>query len=224
MAQTEPSKVTMGAIAGSRRIYSAPPCRPDIAVPFREVALHPTANEAPVRLYDTSGPYTDPQRQIDLNEGAPKTRAGWIATRGFLSVPGRLVRPEDNGFASLEQLVPPCPAEHVVLAGREGARVTQYEFARAGIITEEMVYVAHRENLGRAEAAAGAAARLADGESFGAALPEFVTPEFVRAEIAAGRAIIPANINHPELEPMIIVRNFKVKINVNIGNSAVTSS
>ena len=224
MAQTEPTKVTTGAIAGSRRIYSAPPCRPDIAVPFREVALHPSANEPAVRLYDTSGPYTDPQRRIDLNEGAPKPRAGWIAARGLLSVPGRSVRPEDNGFASIEQLVPPCPAGHAVLAGQTGAPVTQYEFARAGIITEEMVYVAHRENLGRAQAAEGAAARLADGESFGAAMPEFVTPEFVRAEIAAGRAIIPANINHPELEPMIIGRNFLVKINANIGNSAVTSS
>jgi phosphomethylpyrimidine synthase len=224
MAQTEPTKVTTGAIAGSRRIYSAPPCRPDIAVPFREVALHPTANEPPARLYDTSGPYTDPQHHVDLNEGAPKTRAGWIAGRGFLSVPGRSVRPEDNGFASLEQLVPPCPARHTVLAGQAGAPVTQFEFARAGIITEEMIYVAHRENLGRAQAVEGAAARLADGESFGAALPAFVTPEFVRAEIAAGRAIIPANINHPELEPMIIGRNFLVKINANIGNSAVTSS
>src|ERR1700744_5208659 len=135
MAQTEPTKVTPGAIAGSRRVYSAPPCRPDIAVPFREVALHPSANEPPVRLYDTSGPYTDPQRRIDLNEGAPKTRAGWIAARGFRSVPGRSVRPEDNGFAAMEQLVPPCPAGHAVLAGQAGAPVTQYEFARAGIIT-----------------------------------------------------------------------------------------
>jgi phosphomethylpyrimidine synthase len=224
MAQTEPTTVTTGAIAGSRRVYSAPPCRPDIAVPFREVAVHPSANEAPVRLYDTSGPYTDQQRRIDLNEGAPKTRLGWLNKRGFLAVSGRSVRPEDNGFVAPEQLVPPCPAAHEVLAGRAGAPVTQYEFARAGIITEEMIYVAHRENLGRAQAAEGAAARLADGESFGAALPEFVTPEFVRSEIAAGRAIIPANINHPEVEPMIIGRNFLVKINANIGNSAVTSS
>jgi phosphomethylpyrimidine synthase len=101
--------------------------------------------------------------------------------------------------------------------------VTQYEFARAGIVTEEMIYVAHRENLGRAAAAAGAAERRADGEDFDAAIPEFVTPEFVRSEIARGRAIIPANINHPELEPVIIGRNFLVKINANIGNSAVTS-
>jgi phosphomethylpyrimidine synthase len=139
-------------------------------------------------------------------------------------VPGRVVRPEDNGFANAEALVPPCPAPHDVLVGHDGALVTQYEFARAGIITEEMIYAAHRENLGRTAAADGAAERLADGESFGAGIPDFVTPEFVRAEIAAGRAIIPANINHPELEPMIIGRNFLVKINANIGNSAVTSS
>jgi phosphomethylpyrimidine synthase len=223
-AQTEPAKVTTGPIPGSRRVYAAPPERPDIAVPFREVVLHPSANESPFRLYDTSGPYTDPALRIDLNEGAPWPRGAWLVRRGFASVPGRAVRPEDNGFASAEMLVPPCPAPHDVQMGREGAPVTQYEFARAGIVTEEMIYVAHRENLGRAQAAEGAAQRLADGESFGASIPSFVTPEFVRAEIAAGRAIIPANINHPELEPMIIGRNFLVKINANIGNSAVTSS
>ncbi|MBB5373112.1 phosphomethylpyrimidine synthase ThiC [Acidocella aromatica] len=223
-AQTEPAKVTTGPIPGSRRVYAAPPERPDIAVPFREVLLHPSANEPPFRLYDTSGPYTDPALRIDLNEGAPWTRAAWLVRRGFASVPGRAVRPEDNGFASAEMLVPPCPAPHDVQMGREGAPVTQYEFARAGIVTEEMIYVAHRENLGRVQAAEGASERLADGESFGASIPSFVTPEFVRAEIAAGCAIIPANINHPELEPMIIGRNFLVKINANIGNSAVTSS
>ncbi|WP_048860571.1 phosphomethylpyrimidine synthase ThiC, partial [Acidisphaera rubrifaciens] len=122
-----------------------------------------------------------------------------------------------------ERLVPPCPAVRTVWAGRPGTPVTQLEYARAGIITDEMIYVAHRENLGRAAMAEGAEARRADGEDFGAALPAFVTPEFVRSEIAAGRAIIPANINHPELEPVIIGRNFLVKINANIGNSAVTS-
>ncbi|MDR3505246.1 MAG: phosphomethylpyrimidine synthase ThiC [Acidocella sp.] len=223
-AKTEPAAVTTGPIPGSRRVYSSPPGRQDIAVPFREVMLHPSANEPSFRLYDTSGPYTDPALRIDLNEGAPWTRASWLVRRGFAAVPGRAVRPEDNGFVSAEALVPPCPAPHDVLMGRPGALVTQYEFARAGIVTEEMIYAAHRENLGRAAAAEGAAERLADGESFGAAIPEFVTPEFVRAEIAAGRAIIPANINHPELEPMIIGRNFLVKINANIGNSAVTSS
>jgi phosphomethylpyrimidine synthase len=134
------------------------------------------------------------------------------------------VKPEDNGFVPEDKLVAPCPAARTVVAGQPGQLVTQFEFARAGIITEEMRYVAHRENLGRTAMHEGAEARIADGESFGAAIPAFVTPEFVRAEIASGRAIIPANINHPELEPVIIGRNFLVKINANIGNSAVTSS
>ena len=223
-AQTEPGKVTIGPIAGSRRIYSAPPGRPDIPVPFREVVLHPSANEAPFQLYDTSGPYTDPHERIDLNHGLPKLRQTWLHGRGFAVAAGRAVQPADNGFAAQAQLVPPCPASHAVLSGQDAPFVTQYEFARAGIITEEMIFAAHRENLGRALPAEGAAARLKDGESFGAAIPELVTPEFVRAEIAAGRAIIPANINHPELEPMVLGRNFLVKINANIGNSAVTSS
>ena len=113
---------------------------------------------------------------------------------------------------------PICPATRTLRAGAPGQRVTQYEFARAGIITEEMIYVAHRENLAREKVLAGAEERLADGESFGADIPAFVTPEFVRDEIARGRAIIPANINHPELEPMAIGRNFLVKVNANIGN------
>ena len=221
---TEPASVTTGAIPGSRRVYSEAPGRPEIKVPFREVALHPTANEPAFRLYDTSGPYTDTELRIDLEAGAPKLRDAWIAKRRFTTAPGRRIRPEDNGFVTTDMLVAPCPASHTIRAGNEGGLVTQYEFARAGIVTEEMVYVAHRENLGRAQAVAEAKERLADGESFGAAIPEFVTPEFVRAEIAAGRAIIPANINHTELEPTIIGRNFLVKINANIGNSAVTSS
>lgn len=220
----EPAKVTTGAIPGSRRVYSAAPSRTDIMVPFREVALHPTANEPDFRLYDTSGPYTDPEIKIDLEQGAPKPREPWIAKRGFATVQGRHIRPEDNGFAAADMLVAPCPAVQTVRSGAQAGLVTQYEFARAGVITEEMIYVAHRENLGRAQAVAEAKERLADGESFGAAIPEFVTPEFVRSEIAAGRAIIPSNINHPELEPTIIGRNFLVKINANIGNSAVTSS
>jgi phosphomethylpyrimidine synthase len=220
---TTPTTVTTGPIIGSRKIHVASPWREDIAVPFREVALHPSAGEAPFRLYDASGPYTDPTETIDLDAGLPKRRTGWFAARGFASVAGRCVQPADNGFAAAEMLVAPCPAAHEVRVGKDGL-VTQYEFAKAGIITEDMIFVAHRENLGRAQAVEDASARLADGESFGAAIPEFVTPEFVRAEIAAGRAIIPANINHPELEPVIIGRNFLVKINANIGNSAVTSS
>ncbi|MGE4480204.1 phosphomethylpyrimidine synthase ThiC [Acidocella sp.] len=222
--RTEPAQVTTGPIAGSCRIYATPRGRPDIPVPFREVTLDPSAGEPPFRLYDTSGPYTDPHECIDLNRGLAKVRAPWLAKRGFAGAPARTVRLEDNGGVEGERLVPPCPAPHEVLDGQAARFVTQYEFARAGIVTEEMIFAAHRENLGRAQAVEGAAARRKDGESFGAAIPDFVTPDFVRAEIAAGRAILPANINHPELEPMLIGRNFLVKINANIGNSAVTSS
>ncbi len=222
--QQKPTAVTTGPIAGSRKIYLSPAGHDDIRVPFREVELAADANEPPFRLYDTSGPFTDPATTIDLEAGLPPVRAAWIARRGFAAVAPRAVRPEDNGHVGADKAVPACPASPRVLAGSPGQLVTQYEFARAGIITEEMIYVAHRENLGRAAAAEGAAARRADGEDFGAEIPEFITPEFVRAEIAAGRAIIPANINHPEIEPMIIGRNFLVKVNANIGNSAVTSS
>jgi phosphomethylpyrimidine synthase len=186
--------------------------------------LSPDANEPPLRVYDTSGPYTDPAAKIDVNRGLPRIRSPWLALRGYEQATPRAVRPEDNGNADGANLVAPCPAAHTVLKGKPGQMVTQYEFAKAGIITEEMIYVAHRENLSREQAASDAAIRRADGESFGAALPDFVTPEFVREEIARGRAIIPANINHPELEPVIIGRNFLVKVNANIGNSAVTSS
>jgi phosphomethylpyrimidine synthase len=216
--------VTTGPIIGSHKIYSAPRGRPDILVPFREVALHPTAKEPPLQLYDTSGPYTEATAKINLDSGLPKPRAPWIVARNFPAVAGREIKPEDNGFTPEDRLVPLCPAPHKIHAARDDQTVTQYELARAGIITEEMIYVAHRENLGRCAAHEQAAAMRANGEDFGAAIPEFVTPEFVRSEIAAGRAIIPANINHPELEPVIIGRNFLVKINANIGNSAVTSS
>jgi phosphomethylpyrimidine synthase len=216
--------VTTGPIVGSRKCYSAPPDRPDLRVPFREIALNPTAREEPVRVYDTSGAYTDPAVAIDLGRGLPWVREDWIAARGFEPATPRAVRPEDNGFVPVDRMVPACPAAQTVRQGRDGQLVTQYEFARAGIITDEMRYVAHRENLGRAAMAEGAADRRADGEDFGASIPAFITPEFVRAEIAAGRAIIPANINHPELEPVVIGRNFLVKVNANIGNSAVTSS
>ncbi|MCB8880543.1 phosphomethylpyrimidine synthase ThiC [Acidisoma cellulosilytica] len=216
--------VTTGPITGSQKRYSAPETFPDLQVPFREIALDPSAGEDPVRVYDTSGPYTDVSVAIDLAAGLPKRRDGWFAKRGFAPAVPRDVKPEDNGFAEGRFLVAPCPAEHVVRDGEAASFVTQLEFARAGIITEEMRYVAHRENLGRSQPLHDAALRRADGEDFGASIPDFITPEFVRAEIAAGRAIIPANINHPELEPVIIGRNFLVKVNANIGNSAVTSS
>ncbi|CAI9119846.1 phosphomethylpyrimidine synthase ThiC [Brytella acorum] len=224
-ARPPSGQVTTGAIEGSVKIWTSPQGREDIRVPFREIALHPTANEPPVRVYDTSGPYTDPTASIDVEDGLPAVRAEWLGKRGFSRVEHtREVRPEDNGFASGSHLVARCPAPHEVWKGQPGQPVTQYEFARAGIVTEEMIYVAHRENLGRLTMVEGAEERRADGEDFGAEIPAFITPEFVRSEIAAGRAIIPSNINHPELEPMIIGRNFLVKINANIGNSAVTSS
>ncbi|MCU0820370.1 MAG: phosphomethylpyrimidine synthase ThiC [Beijerinckiaceae bacterium] len=220
--QPAPETVTTGPIIGSRKVYAAPKYHPEMRVPFREVTLTDPA-EAPVRIYDPSGPYTETDARIDLKSGLPQTREAWIAGRGFEAVQPRAVKPEDNGNISADKLVPECPASRIIRAGKPGQLVTQYEFARAGIITEEMIYVAHRENLAREAALEGAREHMADGESFGAAVPEFVTPEFVRSEIARGRAIIPANINHTELEPMAIGRNFLVKINANIGNSAVTS-
>lgn len=217
-----PTGVTTGPIIGSRKIYVAAPEHPQMRVPFREVVLTTDA-EPPVRIYDPSGPYTETDARIDLNAGLVQPRRAWLDARGFELVAGRAVTAADNGNIGEEHLVPACPAQRPILEARPGQMATQYEFARAGIVTPEMIYVAHRENLGRVAMLEGARERRADGESFGASVPEFVTPEFVRDEIARGRAIIPANINHPELEPMAIGRNFLVKINANIGNSAVTS-
>jgi len=219
-----PAAVTTSAIRGSRKIYSAPAAHPDIRVPFREISLTEASGEQPLLVQDTSGPFTDPGVSIDLTAGLPQARAAWIAGRGFEGVAPRAVKPEDNGGATGARLVPACPAQRPVLRARDGQMVTQLEFARAGIITEEMIYIAHRENAGRQAMAAGAGDRRADGEDFGAEIPTFITPEFVRSEVARGRAVIPANINHPELEPTIIGRNFLVKINANIGNSAVVST
>jgi phosphomethylpyrimidine synthase len=218
-----PQSVTTGPIQGSRKVYASPQGRPDIRVPLREIVLS-DPKEPPVRLYDSSGPYTEAGAAIDLNRGAPLVREPWIAARGYAAVAPRPVKPEDNGNISPEKLVAPCPAERAVRRGSAGQLVTQYEFARAGVVTEEMVFVAHRENLCREAMLAEAEERIADGESFGASIPPFITPEFVRDEVARGRAIIPANVNHPEVEPMAIGRNFLVKINANIGNSAVVST
>jgi phosphomethylpyrimidine synthase len=220
--QPVPQSVTTGPIAGSHKIYAAPKSHPDMRVPLREIVLSDPL-EPPVRVYDPSGPYTETDAHIDLAAGLAPVREAWIAARGFDTVTGREVKPEDNGNISSDRLAPLCPARRVLRAGRPGQMVTQYEFAKAGIVTPEMIYVAHRENLAREAAVADAAAKLVDGESFGAAIPQFVTPEFVREEVARGRAIIPANINHLELEPMAIGRNFLVKVNANIGNSAVSS-
>ena len=263
-SEFETPKVTTGALPASRKVYTHPKADPSLAVPRREIDLHPTANEPPVPVYDTSGPYSDESVTIDVEKGLARIRTQWVLERGGVEeYEGREVKPEDNGGATGKYLAREFPirnrplkavdfdptftplrpsgtsphgvgggsstakAGEVAAKPSEGAKphpITQYEFARAGIITKEMIYVAERENLGRQEALANAAETIAQGESFGAEIPAFITPEFVRSEIARGRAIIPANINHPELEPQIIGRNFLVKINANIGNSAVASS
>ncbi len=219
----EHGAIPTGPRAGSQKVYVAGELFPDIRVPFREVAVHPSANEQPVTMYDSSGPYTDPSVTIDIKKGLPRVKSSWQLGRGDIApvLNPREVKPEDNGHASGKHLAPRFDvSNHQVFKGVEGRPVTQYEYARAGIITPEMEYVAIRENLRREQTAPC----VRDGEDFGAAIPDFVTPEFVRQEIARGRAIIPHNINHPEVEPMIIGRNFLVKINANIGNSAVLSS
>ena len=217
-------KVTTGALPASQKVYSAPAGAPDVLVPLREIALSEGAGEPAFRVYDTSGPYSETQTAIDVAQGLKRIREAWITERGSIEIyDGREIKPEDNGNVSAAHAARTFPAEHKPRRGTSQT-LTQFEYARAGIITKEMIYVAHRENVGRALALERAESAVADGESFGAEIPPHITPEFVRSEIARGRAIIPANINHPELEPMIIGRNFLVKINANIGNSAVTSS
>ena len=220
-----PQSVTTGSLPASKKVYVPAFGRDDVCVPLREVELSAGAGEQPVRLYDSSGPYTDARAAIDLGAGLPEIRQAWLARRpGLVPAFPRALKPEDNGSVPADKLVPFCPARREVLTGSPHQPLTQIEFARAGLITEEMLYIAARENVGRTAKLGEAELRLADGESFGASIPAHVTPEFVRSEVAAGRAIIPANINHRELEPMIIGRNFLVKVNANIGNSAVTSS
>ncbi|MCM2474313.1 phosphomethylpyrimidine synthase ThiC [Rhizobium sp. CG5] len=214
--------ITTGPLPASSKVYRPGMLHPDIRVPMREIALHPTSGEPPVAVYDSSGPYTETAETIGIERGLPRLRENWLANRDDVEAyDGRHVRPEDNGFATGDRLTPEFPTRNRPCRAVDGKTVTQLAYARAGIITPEMEFVAIRENIGRRMPEQ---ALTRDGESFGAHIPDYVTPEFVRQEIAAGRAIIPANINHPELEPMIIGRNFLVKINANIGNSAVTSS
>ena len=216
-------EVTTGPLPASRKIYSSPDGHDDLKVPFREITL--TGDEPNLRVYDPSGPYSEEGYVADVEKGLSRLRTAWIMERGGVEAyEGREIRPEDNGNVTGDRLARAFPVHHQPLRGTGDKPVTQYEFAKAGIITKEMIYVAHRENIGLAKARKDAEERIAAGESFGAELPAFVTPEFVRDEIARGRAIIPANINHPEAEPMIIGRNFLVKVNANIGNSAITSS
>jgi len=215
----------------SRKVY-VEGSRPDIRVPMREISLHDTPTDfggesnAPVLVYDTSGPYTDPEVIIDVRKGLADVRSAWIDARGDterlagLSSNFGQQRLNDAELAKLRFAHVNNPRR-----AKAGANVTQMHYARQGIITAEMEYVAIRENMKLQEArAAGLLSQQHAGHSFGASIPKEITAEFVREEIARGRAIIPANINHPELEPMIIGRNFLVKINGNIGNSALGSS
>ncbi|MEJ7926772.1 phosphomethylpyrimidine synthase ThiC [Sphingobium sp. AN641] len=216
-ARTE-MRVTTGPIRGSKKVHVGP-----LRVAMREIHLEPSSGEPPVRVYDTSGPYSDPDVRIDIMAGLPQLRRDWIMARGDVeSYDARELKPEDNGLKGPDRSGGVAQFPNAVrqpLRAKAGMNVSQMHYARRGIVTPEMEYVAERENLGRA--------RLAeykrDGNSFGASIPDYVTPEFVRDEVARGRAIIPSNINHPESEPMAIGRNFLVKINANIGNSAVAS-
>ncbi|MGO8931032.1 MAG: phosphomethylpyrimidine synthase ThiC [Limisphaerales bacterium] len=217
-------------LPNSTRVHVRGRIHSDVRVPFREVSLSPTKSfngqleaNAPMRVYDCSGPWGDPAFTGKVEQGLPPLRAKWILARGDLDrvaasyepIPGRSDTP-----------IPPTLRRRPLRA-KPGKAVTQLRYAREGIVTPEMEFIAIRENLGREQSNSRFthhASRNLGGEAFGAAIPSFITPEFVRSEVARGRAIIPANINHPESEPMIIGRNFLVKINANIGNSAVASS
>jgi phosphomethylpyrimidine synthase len=245
-------------LPNSKKVYLNGKLHVDLSVPFREIALAPTktmdgkieVNE-PVRVYDTSGPWGDPNADVDVTRGLPLLRAKWIRDRGDVEeIEGRAVRPQDDGYLSekhaAERNGGASPArtsearfqrsaKNKALRAKPGKAVTQLWYARRGIITPEMEFIAIREsgtgfqpvnsnNHSQDGCATNSLAHQHAGETFGANIPREITPEFVRSEVARGRAIIPANINHPESEPMIIGRNFLVKINANIGNSAIASS
>ncbi|OON64413.1 phosphomethylpyrimidine synthase ThiC [Massilia sp. KIM] len=242
-ATAQVDQAAVAPLPNSRKVYIEG-SRPDIRVPMREISQSPTPASfggepnPPLYVYDTSGPYTDPAAAIDIRSGLSTPRLPWIVERGDTqelagpsSVYGQ-ARLSDQALAPLRFSLSRTPRR-----ARAGANVTQMHYARQGIVTPEMEFVALRENLRRKEYIASLHAsgpmgqRMAEllgrqhpGQSFGASIPDEITPEFVRSEVARGRAIIPANINHPEVEPMIIGRNFLVKVNANIGNSAVTSS
>ena len=232
-AQAHVDDASVQPLPNSRKVYITG-SRPDIRVPMREITQSATpaqsgseANPA-IHVYDCSGPYTDPQAKIDIRSGLPPLRAGWIAERsdseelpGLSSAYGR--ERADNPASSGIRFNLSRPPRRAREGGGASGNVTQMHYARRGIITPEMEFVAIRENQKR-EGLTELLLRQHPGEPLGAGIPKIITPEFVRAEIAAGRAIIPANINHPEAEPMIIGRNFLVKINANIGNSALGSS
>jgi phosphomethylpyrimidine synthase len=254
MSSKEPMESKNGFFPNSAKVYARGTTHKDIRVPFREITLQPTqltdgkteTNES-IRVYDTSGPWGDNSQQGDVKTGLAALRREWILGRGDVEAyEGREVRPQDNGYLTKGHAQYASTREkekggleyfpglkRKPLRAKSGGNVTQMHYARRGIVTPEMEFIAIRENLGRQEAfeavdgdyrTRNALNHQHTGESFGAPLPDYITPEFVRDEVARGRAIIPANINHPESEPMIIGRNFLVKINANIGNSAVASS
>ena len=225
--KTDPNQlITTGPFPASEKIFVSGTRHPDLKVPMRQINL---SNGERQIVYDTSGPYTDPNAQINIHEGLPTPRREWVLARNDVeSYEGRLTRPEDNGHRSAQSIQSPDGLKRTPLRAKSGMNVTQMHYARQGIVTPEMEYIAIRENEKR-EALAdkyfnGEREARLRGHSYGAHLPPLITPEFVRDEVASGRAIIPANINHTELEPMIIGRNFLIKVNANIGNSAVTSS
>ena len=219
----EKMEVTTGALPASSKIYVQGSDR-SIQVPMRSIKLDPSSGEKDLKVYDTSGPYTDENVKIDIDAGLSRVRQSWVSERGDVEeYEGRDIKPEDNGNATGKFLAQEFPVKNNPLRAKPGQIVTQYQYAKDGIITKEMEYIAIRENMSRAEMGSDYE-KDEYAESFGANIPDQIDAEFVRSEIAAGRAIIPRNINHPEAEPMIIGRNFLVKINANIGNSAVTSS
>ena len=222
--------LTTHPLPASKKIYLGGKIHPEIRVPLREITL---TNGDKVTVYDTSGAYTDPNIEIDVVNGLPPIRKDWVTKRGDVEeYEGRIIDPKDNGYKNSTQMETAIAgASSLVrtpLKAKAGQNVSQMHYARKGIITPEMEFIAIRENQNREMTAKYQSDPEREfrlrGETYGAQLPEFVTPEFVRKEVAEGRAVIPCNINHPELEPMIIGRNFLVKVNANIGNSATTSS
>src|SRR3954451_5105944 len=207
-------KVTTGPIVGSRKTYTVPEAAPDLRVPLREIMLDPSANEPPVTVYDSSGVYTDDKAGIDVERGLKRARVEWVHERGGVEgYEGRPIQPVDNGNVTGKHLARNFPTVHPPLRAQNGNPVTQLEWARAGVITKEMIYIAERENLGRKIALERAETARADGESSGAPALLFVTPDFGVSEVARGPACSPSKINHPELEPMIIGRKCLSKIN-----------
>ena len=220
--------ITTDPFPASRKVHVSGAGSHHVKVAMREISHggapangHGTDERPRLRVYDTSGPYTDPAARPDVRTGLHPLRLDWIAARGDTVETGSHYRPNGKDVDGGRF---PDMARRPVLRARDGGNVSQMRYARRGVVTPEMEYIAVRENLGREAALNGGGAGHHAGNSFGASIPQFVTPEFVRDEVARGRAIIPANVNHPETEPMIIGRNFLVKINANIGNSAVTSS